>query len=77
MPYSLQGELQATFIFQQVLLNWTKGMEFKGKPTEGVLFKHRLKVPIMRKCLSLPCVNDRSDVSIPFTSPGEVVNTET
>lgn len=50
--YSLQGKLGATFLFHRVLLNWTKGTEFKGKPTEGVLFKHGPKVPIMRKHVS-------------------------
>lgn len=42
---SLQGKLGATFLF---LLNWRKGTEFKGEPTEGVLFKHSPEVPIMR-----------------------------
>lgn len=52
MPYSLQGELLAMFLFHRVLLNWTKGTEFKGKATEGVLFKQHPKVPVMRKRVS-------------------------
>lgn len=50
--HSLQGKLGAAFPFQRVLLNWKKGTEFKGKPIEGVLFKHNPKVPIMRKHVS-------------------------